>query len=93
MEIFEQDSFDHYLDRSYEDDDPNGFWWPWSVQDKSKITDEQLIDFMKKESFTLYHPVGSARMGSDEASVVDLQLRVRGVNGLRASHAAGRQTT
>ncbi|PWN39882.1 glucose dehydrogenase [Ceraceosorus guamensis] len=88
MEIFEQDSFDHYLDRSYEDDDPNGFWWPWSVRDKSKITDEQLIDFMKKESFTLYHPVGSARLGSDEASVVDLQLRVRGVNGLRVCDAS-----
>ena len=36
----------------------------------------------------MYHPVGTARMGTDEAAVVDPQLRVNGVQGLRVVDAS-----
>ena len=46
-------------------------------------TDEQLAGFIREQAETLYHPVGTCRMGPDPEAVVDPQLRVRGVDGLR----------
>ena len=71
------------------DDDPTSYWWPYSSSDVTAITDEQLIRFLKEKAFTLYHPVGSARMGPDPAtSVVDLECRVHGVGRLRVMDAS-----
>ncbi|MGH8031364.1 MAG: GMC family oxidoreductase [Luteimonas sp.] len=55
---------------------------------RSGLSDDELIAFIRAKAETVYHPVGSCRMGSDDASVVDPQLRVRGVDGLRVIDAS-----
>ncbi|MEM1114868.1 MAG: choline dehydrogenase [Bacteroidota bacterium] len=47
-----------------------------------------LEQYVRETCETLYHPVGTCRMGADAASVVDLDLRVRGVDGLRVVDAS-----
>jgi choline dehydrogenase len=43
---------------------------------------------VERTTFAIYHPVGTCRMGSDEAAVVDEQLRVNGLEGLRVIDAS-----
>lgn len=46
-------------------------------------TDEDLLEFCRGNGQTIFHPTGTAKMGSDPMSVVDSRLRVHGVGGLR----------
>ena len=51
-------------------------------------SDVALMDHIRRKAETIYHPVGSCRMGRDAASVVDPEARVRGVEGLRVVDAS-----
>jgi choline dehydrogenase-like flavoprotein len=55
---------------------------------KSVASEEEIADFIRAESQTLYHPVGTCKMGNDAAAVVDARLRVRGLDGLRVVDAS-----
>ena len=49
---------------------------------------KMLVENLKLRTNTLFHPVGTCKMGSDEMAVVDDRLRVRGVEGLRVADAS-----
>jgi choline dehydrogenase-like flavoprotein len=51
-------------------------------------TDAEIRDILRERSDTIYHPAGTCRMGVDDSAVVDPQLRVRGVAGLRVVDAS-----
>ncbi len=50
--------------------------------------DEGLNEYIKTRSESVYHPVGTCKMGSDPMAVVDDKLRVRGIDGLRVVDAS-----
>jgi choline dehydrogenase len=51
-------------------------------------SDEQILDYVRAEAESVYHPVGTCKMGSDNQAVVDERLRVHGVKGLRIADAS-----
>ena len=74
-EVFAQPAFDAYRGTPI-------------FPERSDLSDAELVEFIRAKAETVYHPVGTCRMGSDEAAVVDPQLRVRGVDGLRVVDAS-----
>ncbi len=52
------------------------------------IEKDGLIGYIRNKSDTIYHPVGTCRMGADELSVVDTDLKVRGIDALRVIDAS-----
>jgi choline dehydrogenase len=68
-EIFAQESFAPYRD---------GEIYPGPEAQ----SEESVMEFVRNKAETIYHPIGTCKMGSDEMSVVDPQLRVHGLQGL-----------
>jgi choline dehydrogenase len=51
-------------------------------------SDADILRFVREHGGTVFHPVGTCRMGSDAGAVVDPQLRVRGIEALRVIDAS-----
>ena len=54
----------------------------------ASLSDRQILDYVRETAQTMHHWSGTCRMGSDPQAVVDSQLRVRGVQGLRVADAS-----
>ena len=52
------------------------------------ISDDELRKDIRDWACTLYHPVGTCKMGVDDMAVVDPELRVHGIQGLRVADAS-----
>ena len=74
-EIFSQDIFKPYVD---------GFIFP----EESVKTRDEKIDFIRRKAETVYHPVGTCKMGNDPMAVVDSHLKVHGLENIRVVDAS-----
>ena len=74
-DIFAQEAFDPYRG-------------PELMPGAAVRNDTQIDAWVRKTAETIYHPVGTARMGKDSESVVDAELKVYGVEGLRVVDAS-----
>ncbi|MEW6630993.1 MAG: GMC family oxidoreductase N-terminal domain-containing protein [Pseudomonadota bacterium] len=56
---------------------------------KDVRSDDDILAYLRAEALTVYHPVGTCKMGTDRMSVVDpATLKVRGIDGLRVADAS-----
>jgi choline dehydrogenase len=51
-------------------------------------SDEELLDYARHRGGTVYHPTSTCKMGTDPMAVVDAELRVHGIDGLRVADAS-----
>ena len=58
------------------------------VAPPERMSREDTLAFLRQSCSTYFHPVGTCAMGSGREAVVDAQLRVRGVEGLRIADAS-----
>ncbi|CAM5681905.1 MULTISPECIES: GMC family oxidoreductase [Streptomyces] len=71
--------------------EPLAHWLGREVCPGPEVTsDEDISEYARKVAHTVYHPAGTCRMGAtdDEAAVVDPQLRIRGLQGIRIADAS-----
>ena len=74
-EIFMQPVFDRFRDK---------FIFP----EETVSSKQDRIDFIRRRAETVYHPVGTCKMGTDAMAVVDPELRVHGLESLRIADAS-----
>ena len=53
-----------------------------------RVSDNEILDWVRSAAETTYHPVGTCKMGTDPMAVVDPRLRVYGIEGLRIADAS-----
>jgi choline dehydrogenase-like flavoprotein len=58
------------------------------LPDASVRTDDEIVEHLRERIELIYHPVGTCRMGTDGDAVVDPELRVHGLSGLRVVDAS-----
>ena len=58
--------------------------WP-GPEIGSKVGSNRLDDAIREQACTIFHPAGTCRMGPTPSAVVDLELRVNGIEGLRVA--------
>ena len=51
-------------------------------------TDNEIDSFIRNESLSVYHPIGTCKMGNGTECVVDQNLKVKGIEGLRVADAS-----
>ena len=51
-------------------------------------TNDDILEFIKNKAETVYHPSGTCKMGFDQSAVVDKNLKVHGIKGLRVADAS-----
>lgn len=76
------------ITRNIMDAEPLAKWRTEEMYSENMQTDDELRTILRNRSDTVYHPVGTTRMGADNLAVVDSQLRVRGIDGLRVVDAS-----
>jgi len=74
-DIFLQEAFSPYRDREI-------------FPGEQAETDEDLLAFVRRRAETIYHPIGTCKMGVDDLAVVDPQLRVQGMENLSVVDAS-----
>ena len=76
--------------RYHNDEKPALSRWIKSERDPGPgcASDDQIVDFVRNKGFTVYHPVGTCKMGADPVAVVDQQLKVHGMQNLRVIDAS-----
>ena len=64
-------------------------WREFEMSPGDKTTDEPSVErWIRQSAATAFHPVGTCRMGNEDAAVLTPTLRVRGVDGLRVADAS-----
>jgi choline dehydrogenase len=61
---------------------------PLPQPESKKEYERQIRDYIRETTQTLYHPVGTCKMGNDSMAVVNSRLQVRGIEGLRVVDAS-----
>lgn len=58
------------------------------IMGSADLSDDEMLQLLRQNAETLYHPTSTCKMGNDAMAVVDAQLRVRGIEGLRVIDAS-----